>query len=217
MRKEYSICCDNDEEVLNKLHEYIPNLDDVKANKLVVKTLESLGNQLNIANIIYNSSSEIINKLIGPDIACQRYQNIVFQYPESNRYSELHTDAPNNSRHEIVYWLPLVNCYETKSFYIVNAKESEKLLNQFKENGFSSWVEFRNKAIEVATHLEIRYGQILGFWSGLLHGSMINKTEESRLSYNMRFKNLYAPAGLKDPYVFYEPYLISALTGYAIE
>ena len=216
LRDEYAIKCTDDEKLLNNIHEYIEELDDAKANSLVVKILNTVGDKLDIANVIYNSSKEMIDSLVGCDISCQRNQNIVFQYPKSNRYSELHTDAPNNSRHEIVYWLPLVDCYKTKSFYLVNAKDTDILMGEFKKNEFESWHEFRNEAIKRATHLEIKFGQILGFWSGLLHGSIINTTNESRISYNMRFKNLYAPAGLKDPLVFYEPYKISKLTEYAV-
>ena len=217
LRSQYSIQGKDDAEILNNIHNYIPNLDDVKANALVVNILSSIGKKLDIANAVYNSSSEMISNLVGCDIACQRFQNIVFQYPGSNRYSELHTDAPNNSRHEIVYWLPLVDCYQTKSFYLVNAKNTKMLLTQYKENKFESWDDFKMEAISLATHLEIKFGQILGFWSGLLHGSLINNTNESRFSYNMRFKNLYAPSGLKDPLVFYEPFKISKLTEYAID
>ena len=121
LRSQYSIQGKDDAEILNNIHNYITNLDDVKANALVVNILSSIGKKLDIANAVYNSSSEMISNLVGCDIACQRFQNIVFQYPGSNRYSELHTDAPNNSSHEIVYW-PLVDCYQTKSFYLVNAK-----------------------------------------------------------------------------------------------
>ena len=64
---------------------------------------------------------------------------------------------------------------------------------------------------------EIDYGSALFFWSGLLHGSVTNETKESRWSYNVRYKNLFAPSGMKDPLVFYRVFKKSHITFLANE
>ena len=46
--------------------------------------------------------------------------------------------------------------------------------------------------------MEVPFGSALIFWSGLFHGSIVNKEGESRLSLNIRYKNLFSPAGMKD-------------------
>lgn len=216
LRFKYSIKESDNEILLNTVHTHIKGIDDAYANSLVVELLEGIKNDINIGNIIYRASPEPIDYYLGNDVLCQRNQNIVFQYPYSNRFSELHTDAPNNSLHEIVYWLPLVNCYETKSFFIVEHNQSEVLLERYLNKEFKSWDEFKESAIEKAIHLEIKVGEVLGFWSGLLHGSLINETQESRFSLNMRYKNMFAPHGLKNPLTFYKPMKFTGLTRMAI-
>ena len=167
--------------------------------------------------IVYKASEIFISSLIGNDIASQKNPNIVFQYPFSSRISELHSDAPANSFYEIVSWVPLVNCHSTKSFYILNKDKSRELINKYKQNSFNTWSEYTKEAIENATHLKIDYGSALFFWSGLLHGSVTNETKESRWSYNVRYKNLFAPSGMKDPLVFYRVFKKSHITFLANE
>jgi len=217
LRTSHGLRESNDEKLLNNIHNLIDGMNDAKANELVVNLLGELKNKIDLGNTVYKNSASTITRFLGNDIAVQRNQNLVFQYPNSQRYSELHTDSPNNSPYELVYWIPLVDCHGTKSFYLVNRQDTRVLLGNYYDNKYESWNDFRQDCIEAATHLEIKYGEVLGFWSGLLHGSMVNTSNESRLSLNIRFKNLFAPYGKKDPFVFYEPLKISALTMMALE
>lgn len=217
LRTTYKLQESDDEILLNNVHNLIGNMDDAKANALVINLMSKLKNKVDLGSTVFNSSQSILTHILGNDIAVQRNQNLVFQYPNSQRYSELHTDSPNNSPYELVYWIPLVDCFETKSFYLVSREDTKTLLNEYHNDKHQSWNDFRQKCIRMATNLEIRYGEVLGFWSGLLHGSVINTTNESRLSLNVRFKNLFSPCGKKDPFVFYEPLKISTLTMMALE
>ena len=45
-----------------------------------------------------------------------------------------------------------------------------------------------------------------------LHGSDINKEKETRISLNLRFKNLFSPSGLKNQLQYYRPINISNIT-----
>lgn len=206
----------DDEFVLNNSHLFIHELDDTLANQIVLDLITQFKTKYSMHDIVYSASKKVIDSIFGLDIACQKNPNIVFQYPESLRFAELHTDSPNNSPFELVYWLPLVNCYESKSLYIINYDDSKELNAKLLNNKYDDWQSFKDEALQKANHLEIRFGQILGFWSGLLHGSLINSTDESRFSYNVRFKNLYAPHGKKDPLVFYAPFKTSPITHLAL-
>mgnify|MGYP001348349325 CR=1 FL=1 len=90
-------------------------------------------------------------------------------------------------------------------------------LSKHKNDEFSSWSEIRNKAISKSIHLEVNYGKIVLFWSGLLHGSLINKTDEARWSLNTRFKNIFAPQGIHETLVFYEIISKSPITEFALK
>ena len=217
LRTSHGLQESSDEKLLNNIHNLIDGMNDAKANDLVVNLLDELKNKIDLGKTVFKNCQSTIIRFLGNDIAVQRNQNLVFQYPNSQRYSELHTDSPNNSPYELVYWIPLVDCHGTKSFYLVNRKDTKKLLRDYHENRYKSWEDFRSNCIEKATHLEIKYGEVLGFWSGLLHGSVVNTSGESRLSLNIRFKNLFSPYGKKDPFVFFEPLKISTLTMMALE
>ena len=217
LRKLHGLKENDDESLLNNIHNLIGDMNDAKANVLVVNLLSLLKDKVNLGDTVFNTSQSTITHILGNDIAIQRNQNLVFQYPHSQRYSELHTDSPNNSPYELVYWVPLVNCYGTKSFYLVNRENTKILLHEYHNDKYTSWDDFRQRCISMATNLEIRYGEVLGFWSGLLHGSLINTSHESRLSLNIRFKNLFSPYGKKDPFMFYEPLKTSKLTMMALE
>ena len=142
--------------------------------------------------------------------------NIVFQAPNSNRFSELHSDAPPNSEFELVVWVPLVNCYGTKSFFMVPLEDSFDLLAKYKSKQFTSWNDFKSKALEKAIHLKINYSQALIFWTGMIHGSLKNATNESRWCLNVRYKNLFAPSGQHDPLTYYRIFRKSVVTDLAL-
>lgn len=205
----------SDNEILNNCHNYIVDISDSKVNSLIIEIINKFSLYYNMDEIVYHSAKKFLDKVLGPDIASQKNPNIVFQSPYSTRISELHTDAPANSYYEIVSWLPLVDCYESKSFYILDKQSTINLQNEHKNNQYTSWSELREQAIKNAKHLEIQYGNVLLFWSGLLHGSIMNKTMESRWSYNVRYKNLFAPAGLKEPLSFYKVFTKSPITDLA--
>ena len=213
--KEKFSCEGSEEEILNNCHKYIEDISESKVNDLILFIINQFKKNFKMDEIIYQSSKKFITSLLGKDIASQRNPNIVFQYPFSSRTSELHKDAPPNSTFEIVSWVPLVDCYSSKSFYILDKNLTEKLLNKHERGEYSNWAELRDESIKLGTHLEISYGNALFFWSGLLHGSVVNKTNESRWSYNVRFKNLFAPAGLKEPLAFYKVLSKSSITEFA--
>lgn len=210
-------CNGTDDEILNNCHRFIEEISEVKVNLLIMEIISAFKEKYKMDEIIYSCTKSFINKLIGNDIASQKNPNIVFQHPGSSRISELHRDAPGNSFYELVSWVPLVNCYESKSFYILDKKSSRKLLEKYKNNKYKSWSEYTNEAMKLSINLKIDYGNALFFWSGLLHGSVINQTNESRWSFNVRYKNLFAPSGLKDPLVFYRVFSKSPLTELGID
>ncbi len=214
--KKYKVT-GSSEYILNHCHELIDQITDSKVNQFILEIINEFSKYYKMDQIIYSSCATFLERILGPDIASQKHPNIVFQYPNSERISELHSDAPANSFYEIVSWLPLVNCYSSKSFYILDKNKSFSLLSSYRNNQFNSFKELRAQAIKEATHLEVDYGHALFFWSGLLHGSVINKTNESRWSYNVRYKNLFAPAGLKEPLSFYNIFSKSAITELASE
>ena len=203
--------------ILNKTHLIAGIESDADANELVLDIIKKSSSEFDFSSVVYNSFKSKIDNYIGPDLHAQRNNNVVFQFPNSMRFSELHTDSPPNSPYELVFWVPLVDCYETKSFYIVPLNKSKMLLKDYREDPDITWDHFKAKCLEHAKHVKVDYGSAMIFWTGLIHGSLVNKTNESRWCINARFKNLFAPCGEHNPITYYRVFKTSSLSQLALD
>lgn len=191
------------------LHDHIEPGDG--AARFRLELTQRLVAEHNVGATVFEAFADVLSGLLGPDVLSQRVPNIVFQPPGDPRPTELHRDAPANSPYEVVVWLPLVDCFGTKSMYLLDRTGSAEVMAFYREHpddrdGFSE------RLMERASFVEVRFGQALLFWSGLFHGSVVNTESESRLSINTRFKQLFAPLGMKDPFRYFEILHTSPLT-----
>jgi len=148
---------------------------------------------------LYQLSKKYLDWIVGNEIAMQRNSNISIQLPnDDSSLLGLHTDVwSGNSPYEVVFWLPLVNCYNTKSMYIISRKDSDEILNNFKKYAHYSSDELYDVLKTKAIWVKIPYGHGLIFSHGILHGNITNTTSEARWSINVRFKSLLSPYGSK--------------------
>lgn len=212
----YSLLTCDPDHFLDKFHIDASIQDDAAANDMILDLINGISTQYDFSSLIYESISPYIDQLIGPDVMAQKNNNIVYQFPGSNRISELHADYPTNSEFEVVAWVPLVNCYGSKSFYLVPLSDSVDLAYRYIDKQYASWDEFKAVCLGKAIHVEVNYSQCILFWTGLIHGSLVNETSESRWCLNARFKNLFAPCGQHDPLTYYKPLRYSDLTRIAL-
>ena len=206
-----------DFELLDKIHIVASLETDDLANALTIEAIQYLSRSWSFDSVVYNSCRPYLNALFGLDIHSQKGNNVVVQHPNSNRVAELHIDAPPTSHFELVCWLPLVDCYESKSFYIINKSETKKLMCKYRDNFYETWDAFKDEALKHAIHVEVKYGQVLFFSSCLLHGSIINTTSETRWCINTRFKSLFAPSGMHDILTYYRVLSMGPLTQIGLE
>mgnify|MGYP001318260465 FL=1 len=96
---------------------------------------------------------------------------------------------------------------------MTNTKNSLTKLNE--KN--AKWYKFINNFKQKKKFPKIKFGQILVFLPYVFHGSEKNKTNETRFSLNIRFKNLFTPSGKKFPLHFFRIFKISKFTDMAIE
>ena len=110
----------------------------------------------------------------------------------------------------------------TKSMYIFSKKFSiEKLknLNIYKYDGMATMYK---KNYKKKFFLNVKRGEFVLFSPNLLHGNICNKTKETRISMNARFKNFFSPYGIKKQFAkrmgyFYMPFKIKPITKFALE
>ena len=81
----------------------------------------------------FNALKNQLTLLLGPDIVAQNRVNLVIQKPGDVNQVTLHRDSPPNSPYEIVVWVPLTRVFKTKNMYILEKKESIKLVNNLRD------------------------------------------------------------------------------------
>jgi len=188
---------------LNNFHDCIDSLSAVDVNSLRLDLIRNISSDIDFSEMIYRAFEKNIRALLGPDILAQKVCNIVIQPPGDPNPSEVHRDAPLNSPYEIVVWVPFVDCFATKAMYLLDSETTEAALEFLRENR-DDWDGFEKNCKNNALRPEIPYGTALIFFTGLLHGSDINQETETRVSVNIRYKNLFAPSGLKNQLQFFK-------------
>lgn len=216
IKKIFKINEDDPEKVLNNFHHFIKDISSDNLNKKRIELIKKINRNNKISNLIFELFRNKIINLFGQDILIQKNINIVIQSPNDPNPSEIHRDAPLNSSYEIVVWIPLVDCYKTKSMYILDFNQTNKAL-KFLEKNKKNWSKFEQYAKKNSKNPKVDYGNALFFHAGLFHGSNINKEKETRISLNVRFKNLFSPTGLKNQLQYYRPLNISNITKFGAE
>ncbi len=216
IQKIFGIKNNNPDYVLNNFHKVVKNLGEVELNEKKVKLIRSISKSEMLVELIFKSIESSITNLLGRDLLVQKTINIVIQPPNDNNPTFPHRDAPPNSFYEIVLWIPLVDCDATKSMYLINLKDTKNSLTKLNEKN-AKWYKFINNFKQKKKFPKIKFGQILVFLPYVFHGSEKNKTNETRFSLNIRFKNLFTPSGKKFPLHFFRIFKISKFTDMAIE
>ena len=165
-------------------------------------------NKLEINKILFSILKDNLIKIFGPDIAVQKV-NLVIQRPFDKNFVTLHKDSPN-SLHELVVWMPLMDCKKTNTFKFLNIKNSKKIEKMFKEKINEKKIkEFaKKKSFSVNT----KFGEFIIFWTGVYHYSGMNCENTTRWSLNLRYKNFFTPYGAKAYLDYFEPINYSNLT-----
>ena len=201
----------NKENIFNNIHKSlkVKDLNDFRLN---------LHNYINknkkFRELYYNIAKDYLNILVGNELAMQNKVNLSIQFPKDrSSLLPLHSDTwSGDSPFEIVVWLPLVDCFNTKSMFILSPKKSKLLYKNFsKKNKSNSDQIFRSIKKDISW-INIKFGQVLIFNQSLPHGNTVNKESETRVSLNCRFKGLFSPYGDKKLGEFFEPIIIRPAT-----
>lgn len=194
---------------LDHLHRHLP--DPSAAARLRTDVTREIGESLGGGRSVFRAFEHQLRPLVGNDVLSQRIPNVVLQPPGDPYPTVLHRDAPANSPYEVVAWVPLVDCFRTKSMYLLDHRSSTDVLD-FHHRHPDDADGFRALLDERAEFVSVPYGHALLFWSGLFHGSVVNAEPTTRISLNTRFKHLFAPLGMKDPFRYFEVLETTALT-----
>ena len=202
------------------------NLLDFFHNKIKKKNLNSvrldiikdLNKNKKLKELYYLIAKPFLDILVGNELAMQTRINLSIQLPrDKSSLLPVHSDVwSGDSAFEIVVWLPLVDCYKTKSMYILNPSKLGKVNSIIYKNKKNSSEKLYQSIKKDINWIDIKYGQVLLFNQTLPHGNRINNEKETRWSFNCRFKGIFTPYKDKKIGEFFEPITMKKISEIAM-
>jgi len=170
----------------------------------------------------YSLARKTLEDVVGNELVMQNRININIMMPgDSGSNIPLHIDAHSGeSPFQCVLWVPLTDAHGSKGIFLLPPNANQNALKNFKD-----WMQRggRGKVMEeIQEDLvwpEVPFGSFLLFSPTLLHGSLVNETNETRWSWNTRFKSLFSPYGSQEKGLgsFYLPILTSPATHFGLQ
>ena len=196
---------------LNKFHKYSNSKD---LNKIRLNIFNKLNEDLNFKKSYFNISKNILDTLVGNELVMQKKINLSIQTPnDKSSLLPVHADTWSGlSPFEVVVWLPLVDCYKTKSMYILQPKYYKKFIKNMNKVKFSNSERIFSSIKKDIDWLDIKFGEVLIFNQQLPHGNVPNIERDTRWSMNCRFKSIFSPYADKKIGEFYEPITLRPIT-----
>lgn len=196
-------------EFLDTIHERVGR-DDL--NALRMAAINGLNDQPWARAAYYRLAKGALAAAVGNELAMQRRLNLSIQLPgDDSSLLAVHADVwDGDSPFEVVVWLPLVDCFDTKSMFILPpamGAEVEAEMGRF--DGGSTDDLFAHIEPHL-TWLDVPFGTVMLFNQNLMHGNRINREATTRWSMNCRFKSLFSPYAGKRLGEFFEPITLRA-------
>ena len=206
----------SNKDILNNFHKLI-KINDL--NNFRLSLIQEVNNDKDFRKKYYNVASPFLNEIVGNELVMQNRVNLSIQLPkDKSSLLDVHADTwSGDSPYESVVWLPLVNCFKTKSMFILPASKYKKITKLLQSSKFKNSSELFPKIKNDITWLKINYGQVLIFNQCLPHGNLVNEEKETRWSMNCRFKGIFTPYGDKKLGEFFEPISLKAASKFAMK
>ena len=200
---------------LDNTHESI-SINELNAFRLEV--IKEINEQPWLREAYYQIAKPYLDILVGNELAMQLRVNFSIQLPEdSSSLLPVHADTwSGDSPFEVVVWIPLVDCFNTKSMYLLPPNVAGNLSDDFKLYAQGNSEELFNKIKNDVSWININYGEVLVFNQAYPHGNRVNKESETRWSMNCRFKGLFTPYKDKKIGEFFEPITLRPLSKVAM-
>ena len=196
---------------LDRIHEHVgPDT----LNGLRLHVINGLNNETWIRPSYFALARSALDCLVGNELAMQRRVNLSIQLPhDSSSLLPIHADVwDGDSPFEVVVWLPLVNCFETKAMYLVNPEDDRALQQHFTDFADKSAEDIYQAVRGKAHFIPVQFGQVMVFSQTLMHGNRINTIDQTRWSINARFKSALSPYADKRLGEFFAPITLRAAT-----
>jgi len=200
---------------LDKTHESV-SINELNTFRLDV--IKEINDQPWLREAYFQIVKPYLDVLVGNELAMQLRVNLSIQMPgDESSLLPVHADTwSGDSPYEVVVWLPLVDCYDTKSMYFLPPKAANNLSNNFKLHTQGDSEQLYGVIKNDVEWMKVDYGEVLVFNQIYPHGNRVNQENETRWSMNCRFKSLFSPYQDKKIGEFFEPITIRPVTKVAM-
>ena len=200
---------------LDKTHESI-SINELNTFRLDV--IKEINDQPWLREAYFQIVKPYLDVLVGNELAMQLRVNLSIQMPgDEGSLLPVHADTwSGDSPYEVVVWLPLVDCYDTKSMYFLPPKAANSLSDNFKLHAQGNSEQIFSAIKDDIEWMNVSYGEVLVFNQIYPHGNVVNKENETRWSMNCRFKSLFSPYKDKKIGEFFEPITMRPVTKVAM-
>jgi sporadic carbohydrate cluster 2OG-Fe(II) oxygenase len=136
-----------------------------------------------------------LETLVGNELAMQNKVNLSVQMSnDDSSILPIHADVfGGETPFQVVEWLPLVDCFGTKSMFLLPRKENDEILPQMHTLGNGGMSELYNRVEKDLIWCDVPYGKVMVFTTNQLHGNIVNTEPTTRWSMNCRFTGLFTP------------------------
>jgi len=188
----------------NNTHSYLPVKD---LNDFRIFVYNNLNKIRNFREEYFLLGKEYLDEICGNELCMQNKINLSIQMPkDDSSLLPIHSDVwSGDSPFEVVLWIPLVNCFKTKSMFILSPKANKFYYNNIKRFNTSDKIFSHARTNKKIKWLNIKFGQGLIFTQNILHGNTVNYEKSSRWSFNCRFKSVFSPFKDKKIGEFFTP------------
>lgn len=168
----------------------------------------------------FSTAKILLREIVGNELVMQKAMGFGILAPgDDSAIIKLHSDVWGSecSPFEVVLWVPLVDCFNTKSIFICPPKKDLKWrseLHRFSKSGVEQLYE------EMKPDLiwpNVSFGEVLLFTPTLIHGGRVNEETTTRWSINIRFKSLFSPYAGKKLGEYFEPIMVRPATRIGLE
>ncbi|WP_353432663.1 sporadic carbohydrate cluster 2OG-Fe(II) oxygenase [Polynucleobacter sp. MWH-UH23A] len=176
---------------ISNLHKYV---DHEQINSIRLKIFKKINSDSSIYEKLWDIGGAYISEILGPDVLVQTKVNVSIQAPNDESSTlGIHSDCwSGDTPHQINLWIPLTRSYESNAMFLFNFNRTKLIISDLYKNLNNAKYDLSGY-IKKEDFLQLEYGEFLIFNPGLLHGNVVNKTESTRMSINVRYKSLFSP------------------------